>query len=164
MRNVLKVLIGVTLLFTIILMGSCEVDQTTIMAPGGGGDFLVINVTTNDTVKITSGINISVNGSSLSSLNVKKGDKLKLKFIPVDDYSKYAFDVTYTLQDLTEVKAVSPDYEYEYVLDGVDNGKYRISMSARYEKDKDKKFIFIKTKEENIFITAGGSVYLNVSE
>ena len=127
-----KLLLGLLFAIPFVLVSSCDRTSSTetieqITDVGGAGSFYVVNVSRRDTTKAGGGIYI---GTSYPILTVKNGDEIKINFTPADKYSKYNFNVTYTLPDSTEVEGKGKDYNYSFVLNGFEPGNQYISMSA----------------------------------
>lgn len=145
-------LVFVFALFLISMMGmtACgddsevTIDNSFINDIGGAGNFVAINMNTSDTVKMSGAVYIG----KLPELNAKNGERIKLSFTPADKYKDIHFVTTYILHDSTEVKDA---YEYEYILEDVAKGVYKIGLYAKYKDDK---------KD----ISAGGSLELHVDE
>lgn len=135
---------------SILLVGCREVQENTFYISqttdfGGAGNFMAINMATNDTLKVPSGIIIG-----WPILEAQNGNIIKLVFEPAKEYSAYKFSTTFTLHDNTELKDPK-DYNYEYVINDTKEGHYTISMFASY-------------KDDNNDIKGGGSFYLNVKK
>ena len=150
-RILSKLLMGLVVVFPVGLVSSCDEDFFTIksgqiMDIGGAGSFYVINVSTQDTIKTGGGLSI---GASYPTLIAKNGDEIKLNFVPADKYVKYSFDVVYTLPDSTNIAGKGKDYNYNFVLNGIEPETHSISMSAG--------------STEQI-ITSSGKVILKVTE
>lgn len=128
------------------ILSSCSDDIEPIQ-DNAGGNFLAINMATNDTLKIEGGTTINL--GSAKGLSAKKGNIIKLKYIPKEKYKNYNFDVTFTI-DENEVKIPSK-YEYEFSTTGLEVKDHTIKLSAN-------------CTEENKQITARGTFYLKLSE
>lgn len=130
-RTLSKLLMGIGLVFSISFSSGCESEQILTIEQitdiGGAGSFLVINVSTQDTIKVEEGLYI---GMSYPTLTAKNGDEIRLTFTPVDKYNKYNFNVIYTLPDSTDVAGKGKDYSYNFVLNGIEPENYSVSMSA----------------------------------
>ena len=111
----------------VFIASSCVSPIEQISDIGGAGCFYVINASTRDTIKAGGGMYIGV---SYPILNAKNGDEINLSFSPDDRYSKYSFDVTYTLPDSSEVEGKGKGYNYSIVVNGFEPGEYSVSMSA----------------------------------
>ena len=138
------------------LMSSCKDDifETridVIMDFGGGGDFTVINMGTNDTLKISGGLTINIGGGN-PTLDAYKGNIIKIKFEQEEKYKDYVFNTTYTLPN-DEVIKDKP--EYEYVVGNDLNGSYDIYLTANSSG---------KTSNKSWDISAFGAFVLNVVE
>lgn len=133
-----------------MLVGCREVQENTFYVSnnidnGGAGNFMAINMATNDTLIVPSGINIG-----WPTLDANNGNIIKLVFEPAEKYSTYKFSTTFTLHDKKELKDPQ-DYKYEYAINNTKEGQYTISMVASYNDDSN-------------HITGGGSFYLNVKK
>ena len=107
--------------------GDADVDVINVIQDlGGAGDFMVIDVSSHDTLKLFGGLFIG----NEPVLAVKSGDQLKLVFTPADKYKDIRFNTTFTLHDGTEV---TDKYEYEYTLANVKTGTYRLSLSVFFK-------------------------------
>lgn len=136
----------IIIIFASMMLASCCTEVNQIQSLGGGGDFTVINMGTNDTLKISGGINIG----SYPSLTAHNGNVIKIIFEPSQEYSDYVFNTKYTLPN-DEVVENQP--EYEYVIGESLEGLYNIYLSAKSEGSKN-------LSQWNI--TAGGAFILNV--
>ena len=105
-----------------------KIEMETIMAPGVGGKFQLVNKDTRDTL-IVGGDGI-VLGSSTKTFYARIGECLKLDFTPNEKYSKYNFRVTYLLEDSTKIMRESNNFAYEYVLPRASLGIHTIEFSA----------------------------------
>lgn len=154
MKKCFKKFAGLAILFVQIMgTASCDGDDTdvkviddgsSIMDIGGGGNFLIVNKSTSDTLDISRGLLIG----TTPKLQAKNGDRISISFLPAEKYQKFQFTTTYRLQDGTEVKN---QYVHEYILENAKVGKDTISMSALY-------------KDEIYHIGAVGTAVLAVSE
>jgi len=120
-----------------LLTPSCEDNQVkeTTIAPGdtigiGQGYLLVVNATTNDTIRNNGGLKIIIPHLS-DVMNAKHGDKILMTFVPDDRYAKLPFTVRYTLLDETE-KEVSNNGKYEFTIPNLKPGNYKITWNAFY--------------------------------
>lgn len=141
------------LLASLMLVGCdcCDTTNTSIMNIGGAGDFWAINMATNDTIKISSGIVISVNGAK-DKLIAKNGNIIRLIFEPAKEYKDYAFTTKFVLHDSLEIEN---EYVHEYVIEDTKPGLYEVSVSASYKQNDD---------YNDIVITGGGKFYLDIIE
>lgn len=141
------------LLASLMLVGCdcCDTTSTSIISIGGAGDFWAINMATNDTLKISSGINISINDAK-ESLTAKNGNIIRLVFEPAKEYAKYNFSTEFVTHDSI---VIENNKVYEYAIKDTKTGQYKVSMSASYKQNDD---------HNDIFITGGGSFYLEVKE
>ncbi len=128
-----------------LVSNSCE-DDITIIQDHAGGEFIAVNVSTDDTLKISSGIKVSLGDKP--TLKAKKGNVIKLKFTPKEDYIQYKFETVFTLHNGKEIKN-SANYEYEYTLTDVEVKDYSVYLMA-------------SSKEQDI--TAFGSFKLKIEE
>ena len=134
--------------FVYLFIGCTEkIEMETIIAPGVGGKFQLVNKDTRDTL-IVGGDGI-VLGSGTKFFSARIGECLKLDFTPNKTYSKYNFKVTYLLEDSTEIIRESNNFAYEYVLPRASLGIHTIEFSA--------------ASTEQI-ITSYAKVYLEVKE
>ena len=135
------------------LMSSCELDNSidVIMDFGGGGDFTVINMGTNDTLKISGRLPINIGGGS-PILVAHNGNVIKIKFEQEETYKDYFFNTIYTLPN---DKVIEDEPEYEYVVGNDLNGKYDIYLIAKSSGE---------TSNKSWDISAFGSFVLNVIE
>ncbi len=124
-----------------------KIEMETIMAPGVGGKFLLVNKDTRDTL-IVGGDGL-VLGSSTKTFYARIGECLKLDYTPSEKYSKYNFKVRYFLEDSTEIIRESNNYTYEYFLSKAALGIHTIEFSA------------VSTEQ---IITSYAKVYLEVKE
>ena len=130
---------------------SCDDDITIINSIGGAGDFCAINMATNDTLKISTGIVVSINGAK-ETLQAKNGNIIRLVFEPAKEYSKYNFSTKFITHDSVEI---DNNKIYEYAIKDTEPGQYKVSVSASYKK---------KDNNNDIYITGGGNFLLEVKE
>lgn len=139
----------IAILMATIFLSACikdnDISLRMITSLGGGGNFTVINMGTNDTIHISGALQI---GDGYQKLIAHNGNIIKIEFEPTAEYENYSFKTTYLLHDSTSVENLP---SYEYVLKNVEAGEYRISLSAVYKSDSD-------------LITAGGQFILKVEE
>lgn len=131
-----------------LMFSSCDnsVINIEITQDDNGGNFTVINMGTNDTLKINGGLTIGSN----PTLDVHNGNIIKIKFEQKEEYKDYVFNTTYTLPN-DEVVENQP--EIEYVVGDNLNGSYYIKMSASS---------IGETKNKSWTITAGNTFTLKV--
>ena len=129
-KSILTIFISLILLSTAAIISSCKnsifnIEQITDI--GGAGSFYVINVSANDTIEPSTGLN---GGLYYPTLNAKNGEEVKLVFVPSDKYGKYTFNVTYILPDSTKIVGTGKEFTHVFTLEGFEVGRYNISMSA----------------------------------
>ena len=133
----------------ISFMSSCEDEHyNMIMDLGGGGNYTIVNMGTNDTLKIEEGLYF--NSGKNPTLVAHIGNVIKIKFTPKEEYKKYSFNIKYTLPN---GKVVEDKPEYEYVIGDTLTGKYDIYLSA---------ISFGKTEHDTWNISANGVFTLKV--
>lgn len=108
----------------------------------GGGNYTIVNMGTNDTLRIQGGVNINVGGNPI--LNAYNGNVVKITFEPKEEYKVYPFNVKYTLPD---GNVIENQMEYEYLVSDVEPGDYTIGLYAKSEGN---------TKKSSWNISAGG--------
>lgn len=128
-------------------------DEITIknLRSNAGGNFLAINMATNDTLEISGELTISLTGPQ--KLTAQKGNIIKLKYIPEDEYKDYNFNVVFSVGE-NQVKNPN-NYEYEFSTVTLQAQDYPVLLSAEYK---------YKDDTNNIDITASGNFTLQVSE
>lgn len=138
-------------LVSVVDMVSCEDKDAgpmnVIMAIGNGGNFSVVNMDTNDTLRVADGITID---GSYETLEVHKGNRIKITFEPKEEYSNYNFRITYTLPNDEVIKNQS---QYEYTVGDDLEGSYKIGLSALSNGE---------TKHKQWTISASGAFILKV--
>ena len=140
-------LFGLFLLFGfMVFFSSCgkseKYDIETVQA-NDGGNFLVSNLSTDETLQLDGGINISLPASK-PTLKAQKGDKIRIAFTPLSKYEKYTFETSYKLYNGDVIKGKQT---YEFEITNTESGDYDISLYA-------------KTKEQNI--SANGVFVLKI--
>lgn len=146
-------------LLSLMLVSCDSCDEETVdlsvnqvLDIGGAGDFMVINMTANDTLRIDGGIGIYESELAMPKLNVRNGNIIKFLFVQNEKYKDYTFNTVYTLYD---GKEINDKYQYEYAISNAAIGQYSVAMSASY---------YRKDDRNNISISAGGTFLLNVIE
>lgn len=109
-----------------LVFNSCSSDIA-IIQDNAGGEFIAVNESTDDTLKISSGFTVSLGDKP--TLKAKKGNVIKLKFTPKEDYIQYKFVTVFTLHNGEEIKN-SANYEYEYTLTDVEVKDYLVYLKA----------------------------------
>ena len=122
-----------------------------IQGIGTGGDFSIINMGTNDTLKVSGALNINLDGSN-PTLTAHSGNIIKIKFEKKEEYKDYSFNTTYTLPN---DEVITDKTEYEYTVGNDLNGPYNIYLSASSSGN---------TSNKSWDISAFGAFVLNVVE
>lgn len=143
---------------TICLLCSCEKDNIifdsiengSIIAIGTGGDFTVVNIDTNDTLKINGALQIFDGSPIYEILEAHNGNRIKVKFEQNNDYKEYVFETTYMFPN-GEVAQNHP--EYEFVVEDALEASYDILLGASSKGE---------TKFKSWIITAEGGFTLKV--
>ena len=125
-----------------------DCEDINFITDNAGGDFLAINMATNDTLKLNGGLTINIGRTD--ALSVKKGNIVKLKFVPKDKYKDFNFNVTFTLPNDQEVKKPT-NYEHEFPTTDLETKDYTVKLSA-------------ECKDEYKQIIAYGGFSLKVTE
>lgn len=129
-----------------------DVSINQILDIGGAGDFMAINMATNDTLKMNGGIDIYEGKAAMPKLDARNGNIIKIVFVQNEKYKDYTFNTVYTLHNRTEIK---DKYQYEYAISNTTSGQYSVGMIASYHREDDK---------NNISISSSGTFLLNVIE
>ena len=69
---------SVILIISCILLNACKDNEIVMIQSNDGGDFLCINMTMNDTLKVSGALTISIGSTPI--LNAQNGDIIKLKW------------------------------------------------------------------------------------
>ena len=102
-------------------------NQTTV---SNSGEMRVINATTNETY-LTNG-ELTINGKKVLNY-AKKGDKIRMEYVPSEEYKSLHFDVFVTIGNEAEIKAT--DYKYEFTIPENAPEVYTISWRAKHTDD-----------------------------
>ena len=132
-------------------MLSCTQTQTTHMNLSSGGRFQVINVDTNDTVSFRGEGLTGSNYSSIMSMQIKVGERIKLDFIPDEEYKAYTHRVAYHANDGMDMVREGKTFDYGYTIPRSAIGNDTIDMLA-------------SCTEENVISSSSGKVVLRVTE
>ena len=139
------------LLFVVAaLFFSCTKVQHNIVNLSSGGRFQIINVDTKDTV-YHRGEGLTSYYGYVSSMQVKVGERVKLDFIPDEDFKDYKHRVTYKANDGMEMAREGKTFDYEYTIPRTAIGNDTIDMIAT-------------CVEDNVISTSSGKVVLKVTE
>lgn len=131
-------------------MLSCTKEQHNIVNLSSGGKFQVINVDAKDTINVR-GEGLTSYYGYVSSMQVKVGERVKLDFIPDEDFKDYKHRVTYKANDGMEMAREGKTFDYEYTIPRTAIGNDTIDMIAT-------------CIEENVISTSSGKVVLKVTE
>lgn len=131
-----------------ISLVSCSPNPSNIIQDvGGGGNFIVVNTNSNDTLIVYGGLYVDIR----ETLVAHNGNIIKIRFEQNEKYKDYSFTIKYTLPNDEIVENQS---EYEYVIkDDIPEGLYSFNMTARSEGE---------TKKDKWQISTGGGFILNV--
>jgi len=129
-----------------------DISVNQVLDIGGAGDFMAINMATNDTLKINGGIGIYESKAAMPKLDARNGNIIKFVFVQNEKYQDYTFNTVYTLHDGTEIK---DKYQYEYAISNTTTDQYSVGMFASYHREDDR---------NNISISSSGTFLLNVIE
>lgn len=147
MKKYLKFLCGIIFIATIAICVGCEKKIEQEQDIGNAGLFHAVNMTTNETISISGGINVEE--EILPTLDAQNGHIIKLSFVKSEKYKNYTFGTVFTLPDGTKITNKS---EYEYTIKNLSPGEYIISLSAKYE------------EKDAVLLTAGGRFALVIRE
>ena len=107
-----------------------EKEHGVIQALGSGGDFIVVNKTTNDTTFISGALDLSTTSPTVKY--VRKDETLIIKFTPQKDYKDWGFDfdIKFSLDDKEISSHTGNNHSYELSTDNLNPGEHSIRMSA----------------------------------
>ena len=104
----------------------CDPSITQISDLGGGGDFLVVNMSQSDSI-LLHGAAISIGKETLTFQN---GTIVKVKFVQAEKYKDYAFNTSYTFADGT---VIENEPEYEFVVTPELTGEVELHAEYKHE-------------------------------
>lgn len=115
--------------FTVLVCVCCAPESHDIIAYQGPADLTVTNLTTGESYRETSTINLG----ETPEIVFRHGDVMQLKFTPPEKYENTKFTVNYQLLDINTLIRNSP-YIFEMTIaDDVPIGSYYIYCSAMGE-------------------------------
>ena len=120
--------------FLILILGSCQPVPKSLYADftSNGADFTVTNLTTGEELS-NKGLQISV-GGDLDRLSVRKGDVLRLTYVPMEKCAEYSCVVTFSVFD--ETFTLESPHTMEYVVGDVEAGEYTFRCHGEIRDDR----------------------------
>ena len=92
-----------------------------------GGDYVITNLGTNETLAVSP---LTINLGEPKSLVAHNGNTIRITFKPKEEYSKYSFNVSATING-KKYDLAKPNYVYEYIIKDMEAGGLQITLQAK---------------------------------